>query len=74
VSATSNLPVLDLPEQVARIDRTLAETQKLFAETGKLTAEAAKFRRDPWFILAGAMVGAAATQLPALLRGLGLIA
>jgi hypothetical protein len=102
MSATTPMPSLDVQEQVSRIDRALAETQKLqaetvkfvaeqqrliaedlklraeqqklFAEDGKLRAETVKFRRDPWFIFVGALIGALATQLPALLRGLGLIA
>jgi hypothetical protein len=102
MSATTPLHSLDVQEQISRIDRALAETQKLqretekyvaeqsrliaeegklraeqqklFAEDGKLRAETTKFRRDPWFIIVGALIGALATQLPALLRGLGLIA
>jgi hypothetical protein len=55
---------LDLREQLARIDRALAETQKLLAE-------ARKFNRDPWFILIGAIVAAIATRLPEILRAFG---
>lgn len=46
---------LDLREQVARIDRAIAETHKLQAESDKfgseqrkLAAEAAKLHRDRW--------------------------
>ncbi len=79
---------LDLQEQIARIDRALAENHKFQAETDKLFAEAAKLRaeapklqaearkfgRDPWFILVAAVAGGLLTQLPAILRGLGWIA
>ena len=33
------LPQLDLREQIARIDRNLAETEKLFAEAGKFNLD-----------------------------------
>ena len=49
---------LDLREQIARIDRAQAETQKFAAEQRKLTAEAAKFTRDPWFLVVGALIAA----------------
>jgi hypothetical protein len=73
MSAAATPPPLDWQAQVAQINRNIAETQKLFDESDKLRAEARKFRRDPWFILAGAIIGALATQLPAVLRAAGLI-
>lgn len=39
MSASTDIPPLDLREQIVRIDRAIAETQKFLAE-------AAKFRRD----------------------------
>ena len=36
--ATPSPPVLDLREQIVRIDRAIAETQKFQAETNRLTA------------------------------------
>lgn len=62
----SDVPVgqLDLREQIARIDRNLAETQKLFAE-------ARKFNRDPWFLIVGAVVAAVISRLPEILKALG---
>jgi hypothetical protein len=78
---------LDMHEQVTRIERAIAETQKLNAETGKLfaehrkllaedgklRAEERKLRRDPWFVVAVALLGALLTQVPAILRGWGLL-
>lgn len=63
----SDLPAneqLNLREQIARIDRNIAETQKLFAE-------ARKFGRDPWFLLIGAIIAAIATRLPEILQATG---
>lgn len=37
---------LDLREQIVRIDRALAESEKFQAEQRKLIAEAAKFERE----------------------------
>lgn len=57
---------LDLREQIARIDRTMAETQKLLSERHK-------FDRDPWVLLAAAMVAAFATiavRLPEIIVAL----
>lgn len=45
MSAT-NPPSLDLQEQAARIDKTLAENQKLLAETSKLLAEQVKLQAE----------------------------
>jgi hypothetical protein len=56
---------LDMREQIARIDRNLAETQKLLAE-------ARKFNRDPWFLIAGAIIAAIASRLPEILHAFGL--
>lgn len=53
-----------IQEQVARIDRNLAETQKLFAE-------ARKFNRDPWVIALGAVIAGIATRLPEILHAFG---
>lgn len=63
---------LDLREQIARIDRSLAETHKLLAEAGKLTAEGRKFNRDPWFLVIGAIIAAIASRLPEILHAFGL--
>jgi len=79
----SDIPAdLDLREQIARIDRALAETHKFQAETNKLQEEAQKlleegrkYRRDRWLapwtlgvaILGG--VGLGIVQLVAHLAG-----
>lgn len=42
------MPAFDLREQLARIDRSLAETRKFVAERDKLIAEAGKLNRDRW--------------------------
>jgi hypothetical protein len=77
---------LDLRDEIARIDRNRAETQKLFDEAaklraeekkfdhegGKLRAEERKFNRDPWFLIIGAIIAAIATRLPEILHALGL--
>lgn len=57
-------PALDIAEQVARVLRSNAETQKFVAEQRKLMAEAAKFERErslsPWqLVVAGAAAAAA---------------
>jgi hypothetical protein len=39
---------LDLREQLTRIDRAMAETQKFASEQRKLDAEARKLDRDRW--------------------------
>ena len=59
-------PQLDLREQLIRIDRAMAESQKFQAEREKLLAEAAKFNRERWLapVLAiaaviGGLLGAA---------------
>ena len=52
---------LDLREQIVRIDRAIAETQKFQEEATKLRAEGAKYNRDrslaSWLGLAGAIGG-----------------
>ena len=55
---------LNIREQIARIDRNQAEINKLFAE-------ARKFNRDPWFLVAGAIIAAIATRLPEILHAFG---
>lgn len=57
---------LDLREQIARIDKTMAETQKLLSERHK-------FDREPWIILAAALVAGFATivvRLPEIIAAL----
>jgi hypothetical protein len=58
---------LDLREQIARIDRNQAETQKLLAESHK-------FRRERWVIpvtVAGALLAAAVARLDVIARIFG---
>lgn len=62
---------LDLAELVARIERSQEETRKFVSEQHKLMAEARKFGRDPYFLLIGALIAAAATRLPEILRAFG---
>ena len=55
---------LNLREQIVRIDRAIAETQKF-------QAEAAKFRRDRFLapiLAAGALGGFVAVVVPAIVR------
>ena len=71
----SNIPTdwrgqLDIREQIARIDRNLAETSKLLAEE----AEAGKFHREQWIIQLTAflvLLAAIAAGLPELLHAFG---
>lgn len=51
---------LDLREQIVRIDRALAESEKFQAEQRKLIAEAAKFERErrPAPVVIAASLGA----------------
>jgi len=42
------IPPLDLREQIVRIDRAIAETEKFQAEQRKLIAEAQKLTWDRW--------------------------
>ena len=61
-------------EQVARVLRSIEETQKFTAEQHKLMAEGDKLRRDRFLapvLVAAAVSGAVATGLPALLRAWG---
>ncbi|KQP61057.1 hypothetical protein [Methylobacterium sp. Leaf108] len=55
---------LDMAEQVARVMRSLEETQKFVAEQKKLIAEAAKLERDrslaPWQLFTAGGAAAAA--------------
>lgn len=81
----SGLPLpddrLDLREQLARIDRAreetlkfIAEQHKLLAEQSKLNAERQKFNRDPWILIAAAVIAAFAAvvaRLPEIFRALG---
>ena len=48
---------LDLQEQIARIARTQAETDKFAAEQRKLSEEALKFHRERWLLVVGAVGG-----------------
>ncbi len=65
---------LNLQEQVTRIDRAIAETQKFQRESKKLRAEELKFDRDRHLIPAAAMaafIGAAMAAFgPAILRAI----
>jgi hypothetical protein len=58
----SDLPPLDLREQIARIDRMRDESEKFKAGQQKLIAEAAKLNRDrlvdPWLAIASVVGGA----------------
>ncbi|MDO9712473.1 hypothetical protein [Paracraurococcus lichenis] len=57
---------LNLREQLARIDNTLASTQKLISERHK-------FDREPWIILAAALVaalGGIIVRLPEIITAL----
>lgn len=70
---SSGLPDIDLREQIVRIDRAIAESEKLreesrkfIAEQHKLAAEAAKLDRERWLAPAlaiaaviGGLLGAA---------------
>lgn len=59
---------LNIREQIARIDRNLAETQKLLAERDK-------FKRDPWALTLAALIAALAAviaRLPEILKAFGL--
>jgi hypothetical protein len=63
-------------QELATLDRTIAETHKLVAETGKLLAERDKFRRDrsvAMLLGIGAAGGAVATAAGLVLKALGWI-
>ena len=71
MSSSSGTP-LDVLDQIARIERNQAEIQKLFAEQEKLRSEGKKFDRDPWMLVAGAIIAGAFTRLPEILHALRL--
>ena len=52
---------LNLREQIVRVDRAIAETQKFQEQLTRLRAEGANYKRDrflaPWLGLAGAIGG-----------------
>lgn len=55
---------LDLREQISRIDRNMAETQKLLSESRK-------FNRDHWFLVLSAffaVLAAIVARLPEILH------
>jgi hypothetical protein len=62
---------LELDELVSRIERQQEETRKFVAEQHKLMAEARKFNRDPWMLIAGAIIAGLFTRLPELLHAFG---
>ncbi len=67
MSAAIDIPALDIREQIVRIDRAIAETQKVQAKTLRL-------RRDRLLAPALALVatlGAIATFAPAIIRAIG---
>lgn len=64
MASTSSPTSLDIAEQVARVLRSNAETQKFIDEQSKLRAEAEKLARDralaPWQIVLSSMAAGAA--------------
>jgi hypothetical protein len=67
---------LAMREQLARIDqareetlKSVAEQHKLLAEQSKRSAEGRKFNRDPWILIAAAVIAAFAAVV-ALLPGI----
>ena len=64
---TANLPSLDIREQIVRIDRAIAETQKFQAEANKLKADRwiAPFLAGGTFIVA---VGGLVTGVLSLMK------
>ena len=44
--AAADLPSLDIREQIVRIDRAIAETQKFQAEVGRMNIEASKLSSE----------------------------
>ena len=44
--ATADFPSLDIREQIVRIDRAIAETQKFQAEVGRMNIEASKLSSE----------------------------
>ncbi len=68
--AAADMPALDIREQIVRIDRAIAETQKFLAETGKPQRE----RGLAPFIAGATLVGGAGgafAGIMALLRATG---
>ena len=64
---------LDTSAIIAKLERDQEETRKFVAEQHKLMAEARKMNRDPWVLMAAAVVGSFATvapHLPDILRAL----
>jgi hypothetical protein len=65
----ATLPSLDIREQIIRIDRAIAETQKYQSESNKLRAEERKLRRDiviaPWVAAVGGVAGLIAAAITA---------
>ena len=65
----ATLSSLDLQEQIIRIDRAIAETQKFQSESDKLRAEERKLRRDtviaPWVAAVGGVAGLIAAAITA---------
>ena len=55
---------LFIRDQLARIDRNIAETQRLHAESRK-------FGRDPWFVLLSAVIAAIAAAITAVIAERG---
>jgi len=60
MSDTAFSQPLDLREQIARIDRAIAETAKFAAEQRKLEAQARQFDPNRWQIILTAMTAGAA--------------
>ena len=54
---SSTIPSLDIQEQIIRIDRAIAETQKFQREADKLRSEERKLDRDRWLAPAFAAAG-----------------
>ena len=65
----ASIPTLDIREQIIRIDRAIAETQKFQSESDKLRAEERKLRRDtviaPWVAAVGGVAGLIAAAITA---------
>jgi hypothetical protein len=66
----SDLPTLDLREQIVRFDRAIDEAAKLRVEANKLRADETKLDRDrwiaPWLAIVG-LIGGIATAAGAIL-------
>lgn len=77
-SSTPYREALNIQEQVARIDRAMAETHKLMEEGLKLDSEARKYDRDRWIVpltvsvtVFGGILAAVIARLPEILRAFG---